>query len=88
MKIYLGTSSFVKRYSAEDGSDTVNFIFESSCEIVTLHWTIAEAIAAIDKKLREGKSQKKKETLQFPSSYQMRLIEILHSSSSQTSFSP
>ncbi|RMF91434.1 MAG: PIN domain-containing protein [Methanobacteriota archaeon] len=50
MRIYLDTSAFVKRYSDEEGSDIVNKVFESH-EIVTSHWTLAEAVAAIDKKV-------------------------------------
>ncbi|MDI6655823.1 MAG: type II toxin-antitoxin system VapC family toxin, partial [Candidatus Hydrothermarchaeota archaeon] len=52
MRIYLDTSAFVKRYSSEEGSSTINSLFESEHEIVTSHWTLTEAIAAIDKKVR------------------------------------
>jgi len=51
MRIYLDTSALVKRYCEEVGSDVVNDIFESDNEIVTSYWTLAEAIAAIDKKV-------------------------------------
>lgn len=51
MKIYLDTSAFVKRYCEEEGSEIVNEIFESGKEIVTSYWTLAEATAAIDKKV-------------------------------------
>jgi len=51
MRIYLDTSALVKRYCEEGGSDVVNDVFESDNEIVTSYWTLAEAIAAIDKKV-------------------------------------
>lgn len=51
MKVYLDTSAFVKRYCEEDGSNVISDIFESDNEIVTSHWTLAEAIAAIDRKV-------------------------------------
>ena len=51
MRIYLDTSALVKRYCEEVGSDVVNDVFESDNEIVTSYWTLAEAIAAIDKKV-------------------------------------
>jgi len=51
MRIYLDTSALVKRYCEESGSDVVNEVFESGNEIVTSYWTLAEAIAAIDKKV-------------------------------------
>ena len=51
MRIYLDTSALVKRYCEEVGSDVVNEVFESSNEIITSYWTLAEAIAAIDKKV-------------------------------------
>ncbi|MEA2075965.1 MAG: type II toxin-antitoxin system VapC family toxin [Euryarchaeota archaeon] len=51
MKIYLDTSAFVKRYCEEEGSEIVNEIFESGKEIVISYWTLAEATAAIDKKV-------------------------------------
>ncbi len=51
MRIYLDTSALVKRYCEESGSDVVNEVFERGNEIVTSYWTLAEAIAAIDKKV-------------------------------------
>jgi len=51
MRIYLDTSALVKRYCEEEGSDVVNEVFESDNEIVTSYWTLAEAVAAIDKKV-------------------------------------
>jgi predicted nucleic acid-binding protein len=51
MRIYLDTSAFVKRYCEEEGSDVVNEVFEGGNEIVTSYWTLAEAIAAIDRKV-------------------------------------
>jgi predicted nucleic acid-binding protein len=38
------------RYSKEEGSDIINEIFDKQ-EVVTSHWTFAEAVAAIDKKV-------------------------------------
>jgi predicted nucleic acid-binding protein len=54
MRIYFDTSAFVKRYCEEEGSEMVNEIFESENEIVTSYWTLAEATAAIDKKVTKG----------------------------------
>ena len=54
MRIYFDTSAFVKRYCEEEGSGMVSEIFESSNEIVTSYWTLAEATAAIDKKVIKG----------------------------------
>jgi len=51
MRIYLDTSAFVKRYCEEEGSDVVNEVFESGDEILSSYWTLAEAIAAIDRKV-------------------------------------
>lgn len=51
MRIYLDTSAFVKRYCEEEGSDVVNDVFESGNEILSSYWTLAEAIAAIDRKV-------------------------------------
>ncbi len=51
MRIYLDTSVFVKRYCEEEGSDVVNDVFESGNEILSSYWTLAEAIAAIDRKV-------------------------------------
>ncbi len=51
MRIYLDTSAFVKRYSEEQGSEIINEIFEGNFKLVTSHWTLAEAIGAIDKKV-------------------------------------
>ena len=51
MRSYLDTSAFVKRYCQEEGSEIVNEIFESGNEIVTSYWTLAEATAAIDRKV-------------------------------------
>ena len=51
MMIYLDTSAFVKRYCEEEGSDVVNAVFESGNEILSSYWTLAEAIAAIDRKV-------------------------------------
>lgn len=51
MRIYLDKSAFVKRYCEEEGSGIINEIFKSDNEIVTSYWTLAEAIAAIDKKV-------------------------------------
>ncbi len=51
MRIYLDTSAFVKRYCEEEGSDVVNEVFESGNEILSSYWTLAEAIAAIDRKV-------------------------------------
>ena len=50
MRIYLDTSALVKRYCEEESSNVVNDVFESGNEIITSYWTLAEAIAAIDKK--------------------------------------
>jgi predicted nucleic acid-binding protein len=54
MRSYLDTSAFVKRYCQEKGSEIVNEIFESGNEIVTSYWTLAEATAAIDRKVTKG----------------------------------
>jgi predicted nucleic acid-binding protein len=51
MRIYLDTSAFVKRYCDEEGSDVIEEVFEGDNEIITSYWTLAEAIAAIDKKV-------------------------------------
>ncbi len=51
MRIYLDTSAFVKRYCVEEGSDVVEAVFESGNEIITSYWTLAEAVAAIDRKV-------------------------------------
>ncbi|KAF5436211.1 hypothetical protein C5S35_09295 [Candidatus Methanophagaceae archaeon] len=51
MRVYLDTSALVKRYCEEEGSEVVNEVFESDNEIITSYWTLAEAIAAIDKKV-------------------------------------
>lgn len=55
-QIYLDTSVYVKRFSLEAASDVVDRLF-SLCEdgvipIVTSSWTVNEAVAALDRKLR------------------------------------
>ncbi len=51
MRFYIDTSAFVKRYSKERGSEAINRVFESEHELATSHWTLAETVAAIDKKV-------------------------------------
>ncbi|MFQ6119137.1 MAG: type II toxin-antitoxin system VapC family toxin [Methanosarcinales archaeon] len=51
MIIYLDTSSLVKRYCEEEGSEVINALFESAHGLVTSVWTIVETVAAIDKKV-------------------------------------
>jgi hypothetical protein len=51
MRIYLDTSALVKRYCEEEGSELINALFESDNELITSSWTLAEAIAAIDRKV-------------------------------------
>ncbi|MBN1454969.1 MAG: type II toxin-antitoxin system VapC family toxin [Methanomicrobia archaeon] len=51
MRIYLDTSALVKRYREEEGSELMNALFESDNELISSSWTLAEAIAAINKKV-------------------------------------
>lgn len=54
MILYCDTSALIKRYVEEDGTGSVDRLWDSALAIVTSTVAFAEAVSAFSRKLREG----------------------------------
>lgn len=54
MILYCDTSALIKRYVEEEGTESVDYLWDSALAIVTSIVAFAEALSAFNRKLREG----------------------------------